>query len=177
MGITIHYDIIVTSNGAAKSVLQVAEAFARERGWRTEEIDIAHGAEVYMADEEEIPYEGRLSGIVMHPHPDCDPLAIVFGSHGIAQDYCRTQFAPPDIHIQNIELFKKVVKYCETLRVKDEGEYLSTGDRQHLVSRINEHAELIRQICKETGAEEKVRRPDGRILDAQSATELIEVKL
>ena len=177
MGITIHCDIIVSSSEAAEAVLHVAEAFACEQGWRIEKVDIAHSKDIYMADEEEIPYEGRLFGLIMHPHPDCDPLSIVFGSHGVAQDYCKTQFSPPDIHIKIIEFFKKAVQHCETLRIKDEGEYLSTGDRAHLEARLKEHAEAIRQICSETGAEEKVRRPDGRISDAQSTAELIEVKL
>ncbi|MEZ5775886.1 MAG: hypothetical protein R3D33_14620 [Hyphomicrobiaceae bacterium] len=177
MGVTIHYELVVASSDAAFAVLEAARAFAAEQEWDVESVDIEDGEKTYMFDEVEEPYRGPLWGVVLRPHQDCESLAIVFGANGVAQDYCKTQFAPVEVHVSAINLLKQLAKHCESLSVRDEGEYLSSGDREHLAQRLTEHADAIQEICAQEHCQLKYRSSSGRIWDGYGEQGVVEVKL
>ena len=98
----------------------------------------------------------RLKGIVINLHPDCESFCIFFDEKGNlttpflmelvnegrirkehASVFVKTQFAPPDVHINIINLLKYIKKrYIPGLNVSDEGEYWESEDKENLIKKI-----------------------------------------
>ncbi len=165
-GVTVHYEGRATDAAAIKQALVVARSEARRYGWEVKEASVENASVTRVIAEKERPYRGSLTGIVIYPHPMCEPLYIQFGSDLFMQDFVKTQFAGPDVHVKVVELLRKLRPFFNELRVEDEGEYWDTNDRSKLESHIATVNRMIAEI-RRTHPEVKgpIRIPSGRIVD------------
>src|SRR5262249_26471344 len=108
-------------------------------------------------------------GLLLQPHQNCDPLRLEFDSNLFLQEFCKTQYAPIEVHVQIVNLLRHLEPEFSGLRVDDEGEYWSSSDlptlRRHLDAcflALDKHLESNPNMIG------PVRGPDGRILDLVS---------
>lgn len=169
MGVTIHYEGRLRDDASFERVMKVIETFARAAGWRTELVASEHARLTRVIDEEDADYDGPVRGIVVYPHDDCDPMALVFGSDLFAQDFVKTQFAGVDVHRRVVELLQAIEPHFSSLMVEDEGEFWETLDAQVLEMHIeNTNRVLAEYLAEHPGAQAKVKLPTGRMVDIMS---------
>ena len=136
-------------------------------GWPFAEVDRDDATIARVIDEEERVYRGRAKGLVVHPHPEAEPLHFVFGDDLFMQDYCKTQFAGAEAHISVVALLRRIAPHFERLEVTDEGEFWETEDEGRLRELMAGFGEaLSRVLAGHPNARVKVRLPSGRIIDA-----------
>ncbi len=177
MGITIHYQGTLQDKSQINSFIEELTDIAKTMNWQTQVLDedwsqpstaklssAKNGVEItgYLA----------LKGILIHLHPDCEPLTLFFDAKGcltspfdcaLGNDektkensyiFVKTQFAPPDIHITIIKLLKYLQKkYIPNLEVQDEGGYWDNEDKNELEKRIafiNDKIKELGDIIAET---------------------------
>jgi hypothetical protein len=165
-GVTIHYEGKAKSRAAATQALQVARAEARRLNWVVEDANASSAHLTRVIAEKERLYTGRVAGIVIRPGPMCDPFYIQFGDDLFLQDFVKTQFAGPDVHIAIVKLLKKIAAYFNRLSVEDEGEYWETNNRATLKKHIAVIDKMIdAAVAGNPRARTRVKMPDGRIID------------
>lgn len=100
-----------------------------------------------------------LTGVIIHPHEECETLALLFDESGILRNEVllgeeldkyvavKTQYAPLETHISlcNLLLHLKE-RYFAVLEVNDEGGYWETGDRSLLAARLTSVGDAIGQL-------------------------------
>ena len=166
MGVTIHFEGELRDEDAYRRVVALAQQFAQAHGWSLEPIAESRVVLKRVRDEQDWDYEGPTRGMSLQPHENCDPLRLEFDQSLYIQEYCKTQFAPPEVHIQVVELLRRIEPEFASFSVEDEGEYWSGGDRAELgmhldacFRALDEHLESDPNL---TGP---VRGPRGRIFD------------
>ena len=150
MGITIHYSFMARSKQAVLRALQQAKAIAGMTGMQIR--------------------EDKELGLVIHPHPRCETLALRFAQwkevkavkewdyckadmedfakvlHDncyVCADFCKTQFAGHETHRVVAELLRKVAAHCTLAYVSDEAGYYETGDGEKAKENIDANARMI----------------------------------
>lgn len=100
MGVTIHFEGRLRDRAAMADLLRFAQRFALERGWVTDEINEAR-VKLLRVDENErdCEYLGPVSGLQLIPANDCEPIKLEFDSDLYVQEWTKTQFAGPEIHL------------------------------------------------------------------------------
>jgi hypothetical protein len=120
-------------------------------------------------NDEEYVYSGPARGISLYPHEDCEPLHLEFDGDLFVQDFTKTQFAPPDIHIKVVRLLKTIAPQFACLSVDDEGEFWDSENVDQLIQNLQA---CFRAIEKELSADPNLRGPvhlpSGRIVDLVS---------
>ena len=117
-------------------------------------------------DEKEWDYEGPVKGIKIQPSENTDPLWLEFDENYCIQDFCKTQFADIEIHIKLIDFFKRLDEHFATFTIIDEGEYLETGDIEHLQKMFDDCFDAMDEALKENNKLiGPLRMEDGRIID------------
>lgn len=167
MGVTIHYEGVALSEAALQTVLDVVRAEANRLGWPITDMSSDDGVLERVIDEEERDYHGRVRGVVIQPHPESEPLHVLFGDDRFLQDYCKTQFAGASTHVAVVNLLRHVAPHFAELRVIDEADFWDTGDvgalQYHFASFERALANLL---TEHPDARTKIRLPSGRIIDA-----------
>jgi len=154
-GVTIHYKGTVRSAEGVQRVLSEARSFARVQGWKV---------------------EARPNGIVLTAHSLCEPIELLFHGAELESSWVKTQFAPTEIHIAVVNLFRKVAPLFSTLEITDEAAYWDTGDREKLERAIAANAAAQAKLAREQGytgpyrvkpeaAKDKDAKMSGRIID------------
>jgi hypothetical protein len=165
-GVTIHYQGHARSKAAVGQLLATARAEAERNGWRVEDVSQARGTLTRMIGEKERTFQGPIQGIVIHPHDLCEPLYLQFGADLYFQDFVKTQFAGAEVHVQIVQLFRKLRRYLADLSVEDEGEYWRGSDRAKLEGHIAFTNAIIEKMRAESPtARGPVKVAGGRIID------------
>jgi hypothetical protein len=144
-----------------------AKTYAAQHEWNTELID-SKSATLKRVDDNELDsdYSGPVTGLILQPGGDCEPIRLEFDSDLHVQDYTKTQFAGATIHSEVVDFLRGIAPYFETFRVKDEGEYWETGDQLLLQKHLAACNQSIEDMLREhPNAEVKERMPNGRIVD------------
>ena len=161
MGITIHYHGKLDDPRVLPDLLLAARHFCFQRKWKFENIDdrvIGTVERVKSYESENIetitaPIDDVQRGLLIDPHPDSEPVWLLFNQHGELCFYMplpepgqywenkllftKTQFAPLDTHISICELLHLIQdRYFSSLQVSDEGEYFETHDPARLAQNI-----------------------------------------
>lgn len=166
MGVTIHFEGRLKDQDSFNELIRIASEYAAAMKWQSEPIDEAEVTLLRVKDEKEWDYKGRVRGLALFPHPDCDPVRLEFDENLYMQEYTKTQFAGGEIHLWVIGLLRRIEPLFDRLNVFDEGEYWETGDLNLLKSHIETCREMIQRELQECPhATVKVRMPDGRIID------------
>ncbi|WP_027167147.1 hypothetical protein [Mesorhizobium sp. WSM3224] len=169
MGVTIHFEGQLPGEEEYVALLREVEAFAVTRGWPVRKIEEAEIALSRVIDERSVDYLGPVIGIKVLPHPRSDPLPFEFDRHLFMQQYCKTQFAGSDVHIEVIELLRKVAPLFRELDVFDEGGYWESGDRSVLQGNLDiVEAMIADAIRKDPTARGPLRLESGRVVDLVS---------
>jgi hypothetical protein len=169
MGVTIHFEGRLRNEEAFVRSMEVAAAFAREKGWTANPIAEETVALSRVRGEEDWDYLGPTKGLALDPHASCDPVRLEFDRDLYVQEFVKTQFAPIEIHLQIVELLRALSTEFEDLQVEDEGEYWDTSNP----AALDGH----RQACFHALKDELAKHPDhvgpvrlstGRIVDLMS---------
>jgi hypothetical protein len=144
MGITIHYQGKLNQPDLADEFCEELEDISKAMEWNYNRINDE-------PDSEPVP----LKGIVISPHEKSEPLVFTFDPEGNLRNafmmrfadeepdltrynHTKTQFAPIDVHIAIVKLFKYLqLKYMDNLEVMDEGSYWDTGDENLLKQKFD----------------------------------------
>lgn len=136
MGVTIHYRGRLKSPEERASFCKEAAGLAKSLGWSVTRVS---------------------DGLILGPHPECDPLFFVFhpdgAMHGVFADeewaFCKTQFAPVEVHIAIVRLLKHLKpRFFQELEVVDDGQYWETGDRNRLEHLLGITAAAIGSVAQ-----------------------------
>jgi hypothetical protein len=169
MGVTIHFEGHAKGDAQRDSAIAAAKRFAENYGWLSSEIDEARTVLKRVIDELPVDYVGPTRGVQLQPHENSEPVRLEFDRDNFCQDYCKTQFAPTDIHVRIIELLRSLQPFFADLAVIDEGEYYESDDIAQLQRHIDRCFEMMEQIKAERpGHSGPYRLPSGRIIDLQS---------
>jgi len=166
VGVTIHFEGQLLGDDKYAAVLQEVAELAVNRGWPFREINEARMALNRVVDERSVDYLGPVTGIEVLPHRRSDPLRFEFDSNLFMQQYCKTQFAGSEAHIEVIELLRKVAPLFDKFDVFDEGEYWESGDRSILQGNLDTVEAMIAEAMrKDPSARGPLRLESGRVVD------------
>ena len=166
MGVTIHFEGQLRGEEQYVALLQEVEAFAIARDWRFRPIDEAEMVLNRVIDERDVDYVGPVIGIELLPHPKSDPLRFEFDRDLFMQQFCKTQFAGSDAHIEIVELLRKVAPLFDKFDVFDEGEYWELGDRSILQTHLDTVDAMIAEgMRRDPTARGPIRFENGRVID------------
>jgi len=174
-GITIHFQGRAADAQAVERVVENSCERARANGWSCERVagdDIRRVDGITARKLVELEKTNDLAGstgVVIRPHEMSEPLYLVFSRSGQMNNFVKTQFAGPDIHVKVVELLEAIRPLLVSLEFEDEGGYALTKDRAKLVKEFDgvdaAMAKIKREHPEATGP---IKRPDGRILDLVS---------
>ncbi|MER9455368.1 hypothetical protein [Mesorhizobium sp. M0478] len=166
VGVTIHFEGQLRGEEQYVALLQEVEALAIARERRFRPIDEAEMVLNRVIDERSVDYIGPVLGIECQPHPKSDRLRFEFDRDLFMQQYCKTQFAGSEAHIEIIELLRKVAPFFDKFDVFDEGEYWELGDRTILQVNLDTvDALLAEALRKDPTARGPIRLDNGRVVD------------
>ena len=165
-GVTIHFEGTVSSNDNLSKIFYVVKDFAAKNKWTVEDASSDQGVLQRVINEENKDYKGKITGIVVRISDQCEPLYFQFGDDLLMQDFVKTQFAGPDVHIKIVELLEIIKPYFKNLNIIDEGEYWETKDREILEKHMNTVNSIINEIKENNPkAVGPIMDNNGRIID------------
>jgi len=166
MGVTIHFQGQLRGQSSYDDLIETAKSFARQRGWRTESIESGETTLLRVRGEEDRDYIGPARGVALYPHVDCDPVRLEFDRDLYIQEFTKTQFAGAQVHLDVLELLRRIEPFFQRLKVEDEGEYWETGNGDLLAEHLSSSQRIIEaEAQRSPSAQMKVKTPSGRILD------------
>ena len=169
MGVTIHFEGRLRDLPSFAAVLSLARGFSDAHHWPCWPIEQTHVTLKRVRNEEDWDYSGPVNGLAIEPHTDSEPFRLEFDRDLYLQEYCKTQFAPIEVHLQVVELLNLLKPLFENLQVTDEGEYFETGDLALLTQHRNSCFEVIDQYLAEPDRYQgPTRLQSGRIIDITS---------
>jgi len=143
MGITIHYKGRLDSPDLIDSFLEEVKDIANSMEWN------------FTSFSKQEKKESNLKGLFIYPHPNSEFLQFMIDEKGHFRNalllenfnpndnitylnHIKTQFAPIELHIAIIKLFKYLKKrYVKNLEVWDEGDYWKTCDKKILQEKFD----------------------------------------
>ena len=165
-GVTIHYEGYAASTSARAQIIGESKLFAEKHGWKVSDASAQHGKLERVIDEKNRDYQGKITGVVLHPHPKCEPIHIQFGDDLFMQDFVKTQFAGASTHLDIVALFDAIKPLFRKLNIVDEGEYWETRDRATLEKHIATVNKMIENVKKQKATiQGPVLLSSGRIAD------------
>jgi hypothetical protein len=166
MGVTIHFEGRLKDQAAYQSVMKLAVTHAAQHGWPFEKIDQEEVTLYRVRNEEDWDYTGPVQGLLLFPDEDCDPLRLEFDRDLYVQEFVKTQFANPRVHIAIIDLLKAIEPYFSTFEVMDEGEYWESGDMDILQGHLSDCFDAMKdEMAKNPKLSGPYRLNDGRVAD------------
>jgi hypothetical protein len=170
MGITIHFSGRLIHADELVHIRAIASKWAAH--WHCEVVDLSAPMVelIRVRNGQVVRYTSPVTGVCLRPHPDSEPLLLEFDSDLEMQYFCKTQFAPAQVHVEIVEMLRELAPHFEDFAVQDEGGYWETGDREHLEHQLALGLELIRRIRANDGAliaplVEDAIRPRGDLKD------------
>ncbi len=166
MGVTIHFEGRLLDRECLTKAMDVANAFAKKQGWPAESISAAERKLARVRDEQNWDYVGPVEGVAFYPAEDCEPVRLEFDRDLYLQEYTKTQFAGPAVHVSVVELLRTLEPFFVSLRVEDEGEYWETNRLELLERHLTRCDNVLQEIvASRPGVQAKVKLPSGRIID------------
>ena len=137
MGITIHFQGRIAPKIKPREVWIYAGLLCDEKKWRiTDLYETEEPMELAQSDGEWIPYAGKLSTFIIDMHEHSEKLVFQITAEGYFRNWCKTQFAPLEIHKGVVDFFRQIRKKFSELVIQDEGGYWESNDAEALEERI-----------------------------------------
>lgn len=166
MGITIHFEGKLNNQESYDALIKKAIEFSKFQDWEYFQLKNEFKTLERVINEEIKEYDGPTKGIQIHPHENSEPLILEFDKDLYIQEYCKTQFAPIEIHIKVIELLNILKQYFENLNAFDEGEYLETNDLNILEENWKDFYIAMNKTIEENNTlQGPFKLENGRIID------------
>jgi|SRR5215813_4469310 len=152
MGITIHYAGRAASEESIRRLFEDGSAVAKRFGWKAR-----------LPPQEAL----RTEGLIFLPHESCEPLAFRFSRTRRFSDFCKTQFAGPEVHVQVLQFLEHIRPQLSKLVIYDEADDVRTdGQPCTLAEAFEITLNYIKAALAESpGSQMQVRLPSGRIAD------------
>lgn len=166
MGVTIHFEGRIKDVDSLKDCLALARRFSEKHNWPVKSIDASRVVLQRVRDEQDCDYIGPVMGLEIYPHDDSEPIRLEFDKDLFVQEFTKTQFAPIEVHVQIVELMRRLAPFFENLRIEDEGEYFESGDLTALGNHRHRCQEVIDEYLAQPGRfQGPTRLESGRIVD------------
>lgn len=166
MGVTIHFEGQLKSDKDFDVVMTKAKNFASTNDMPYESFSEPFKKLGRVKDDQDWDYEGPTKGLKIQPDENSDPLWLEFDKNNYIQEYCKTQFAGLDIHVQIISLLKEIRSHFIDLQVVDEGEYWDTQDKSLLQNCLDNFFDAVEKAKQENPKlNGPYRLQDGRLID------------
>lgn len=172
MGVTIHFEGKLKSEKDYNEVLLAGQQWAEENEMEYTYFEHTDKLLLRVKGEEEWDYQGSTKGMRIQPDENSDPLVLEFDKDLYLQEYCKTQFAGVDMHVNLIEFLKSIEMHFEALRVFDEGEYWEKNDKEVLLNHIKTcFHQMELAIQNDSALDGPFKVADGRIADLMRVNE------
>lgn len=166
MGITIHFEGQLKSKPAFEQLVFTARKWAASEGWPISDIPREHRILKRVKNEADWDYSGFTEGLELQPHQNAEPLRLEFDENLYIQEYIKTQFAGPEVHLQVVAFLKDIQPCFSELTVIDEGEFWESENMQRLIDLMEGCNRGLNDILtKNPKARGPQRLPSGRIID------------
>jgi hypothetical protein len=166
MGVTIHYRGRVNPQLKVKEFYIYAGLICKEKQWKITDLIESDGKTSLMNQEEEIPYEGKLYTFAIEMHEHCEPLFFQITKDGYFKNWCKTQFAPLEIHMGVVDFFEQSRKKLSELVIQDEGGYWESRNAEALEECVTKcFLEMKKSMDEDPSYYGPVKSEDGRITD------------
>lgn len=152
MGVTIHFSGRLKHAGELVHVRAIAVKWAAH--WQCEAVDFSAPLVelIRVRNGQVVQYTSPVTGVSLRPHPGSETLLLEFDSDLEMQHFCKTQFAPAQVHVEIVEMLRELAPHFVDFAVQDERGYWETGDREHLEHQLALGLELIRRVRANDGA-------------------------
>ena len=165
-GVTIYYEGRAADTAAVERILVAASDEAKSNGWQSCEASSPDVSMKRIVDEKDVSYRGAIRGIVIQPQLGCEPIYLQFDSNMFMQDFVKTQFAGPEVHVQVVRLFKRIQPLLSSLKIEDEGGYWDSGNKATLQGHLAKaNAMMVEMKMSKPSLKGPVTLPSGRIVD------------
>ncbi len=166
MGVTIHFEGELNGEAGYAALLWRVRDFSLRHKWRVEELVEGERSLKRVRNGQAWDYVGPTKGLIVHPHDNSEPVRFEFDENYYIQEWCKTQFAGPAVHIAIVELLRSLQPQFLMLNVEDEGEYWDTSDASALSRHIQTvDTQIKRLVAEEPSRQVAVRLPSSRIAD------------
>jgi hypothetical protein len=166
MGITIHYRGRVNPKLKIKEFYIYCKLICDEKKWSISSMEETSGPALLIQMDGEIPYDGKLVSFAIDAHENCEPVQFQITSEGYFNNWCKTQFAPLEIHMGIVDMFAQVKIKLAELVIRDEGGYWETRDAGALEERIVDcYLEIQKSKDEDPEYYGPVKSENGRITD------------
>ena len=166
MGVTIHFEGQLATEADFERLMQYVRQIAAEKTWLTERIEEKEVKLSRVRDEEDWDYLGPTKGAVVYVHEACEPVRFEFDRELYVQEFVKTQFAGPKVHVDVAKLLQATERFFRTFKVYDEGENWVTGDETLVAGHIANCNQVIEEeLENKPAARAKVKLSSGRIVD------------
>jgi hypothetical protein len=150
MGMTIHYQGTARDDDALTELLKTAQLFAAQREWMFALFDNPFeigegGPDDRDIERDELPFRG----IIIRPHPECEPVRLVFSRFHALAGFTKTQFAPFHVHVEIVRLLRAIEPFMDDFLVIDETTLWETGDEAAARERFERLSEAIDAFAAE----------------------------
>ena len=149
MGVTIHFEGKLKSEEDFNKVMEIATNFAVSNNMTHNYFEDENKILGRVKDEEEWEYEGPTKGLFIQPDDNTEYLNLEFDKDLYVQEFCKTQFADPSVHILIVDLLRQIQPHFEKLNVEDEGEYWETSDLIKLQANMDACFEMMEEAREE----------------------------
>ena len=119
MGVTVHFSGRLKSEDAFDSVMIIAKDFAEGYGLSYALYEETDKLLLRVKDEKDWDYQGPVKGMRIELAESAEPVLLEFDENLIIQEYCKTQFAGAEVHLQLIDLLKSIKPEFENMVVDD----------------------------------------------------------
>lgn len=166
MGITIHYHGRVNPKLKNKEFYIYSGLICKEKKWEITDLIEHDGESVLDNPDGDIPYQGKLTTFIVTMHEHCEPLKFQITQDGYFKNWCKTQFAPLEVHMGVADFFHQVKIKLSELVVQDEGAYWESKDAEALEERIIKcFMEMQKSKEEDPAFYGPVKSENGRITD------------
>ncbi|HWA35136.1 MAG TPA: hypothetical protein VG737_13440 [Cyclobacteriaceae bacterium] len=168
MGVTIHFEGRLKSEEDYQAVIDKGMALAKKLNSQVIQLDCASKDLHRVLGEKVFEYHGPVRGIQIQPHEFSDPLVLEFDSENFIQEFCKTQFAGIEVHIEIITFLKSILPHFEGFKVTDEGKLWETNDIENLETKFENFFAAIERAKLENPKLAGPCRLGDRIIDLMS---------
>ena len=153
MGVCINFSGQLKSAGHFAHLERVGRRWAKH--WKCDLNEVEHPSFPFfrVVNDEVMEVSGPMRGLTLHPHPECESVRLFFNKELYLDHWCKTQFAPPDTHVEVCAFLRDIEPLFDGFNVIDDGGFWETGDRAELERRLGFLNRMIDRIG--TGLEAK----------------------
>lgn len=166
MGVTIRYRGQLKPKEAVRNVYIMAKLTAQEKKWPITDFYAGEGTLKFEHQFDRKDYHGPIQSFTIQPHEHCEPVCFRFTSDGYFEESCKTQFAPPEVHMGIVAVLDSIKSRLSLLIVEDDGHFWETRKQENLEKNILACFEgMIAEKEKDPDLYGPVKDEDGRITD------------